>query len=418
MAGHPPLCDLHSSSCWGTEQTGHCSGPQPILLRFSHVLCPLFSLGCACFFYAACYVACCYSRDLLGARLQIVAQLLTAAWAGPGLQLPGLATGLTSFSFLPQAHRDLGACLVGLLGSLLDLSITHCFQIRKAHPMSTMVKNKVSVIRFNSYICVSMGMAFSTYYVRGKMCKRPSLPCISKEQVLFNLLKMKLLLAISVFVIALSVMIEPTSADSDSPSIKDRFESIGASIWDAAVKVGEKTKSAFKGLSESEPITKAKGWISETVQKIKKKPSILKEQLLVSSEKVFREVNSSYTMQMTVQIWSLALVFLLGIQVSGLTTDMQSDDWRVSTILESTLDQYVRPYTKPVYEKVTNSGLWTFLGQAVDRVQGAVNLTSGYLNTYYEDHLEGRVENAKQWIQEKTKPIIESVQQRFQKESN
>ncbi|XP_063292841.1 apolipoprotein C-I-like [Pelobates fuscus] len=84
---------------------------------------------------------------------------------------------------------------------------------------------------------------------------------------------MKLLLAISVFVIALSVMIEPTSADSDSPSIKDRFESFGASIWDAAVKVGEKTKSAFKGLSESEPITKAKGWISDTVQKIKNKVS-------------------------------------------------------------------------------------------------------------------------------------------------
>lgn len=63
----------------------------------------------------------------------------------------------------------------------------------------------------------------------------------------------------------------PSSAESDEPSLKDRFKSFGESIKDAALKVGEKAKSAYEDLHKSDFGTKTRNFFSESVQKIKEK---------------------------------------------------------------------------------------------------------------------------------------------------
>lgn len=128
-----------------------------------------------------------------------------------------------------------------------------------------------------------------------------------------------------------------------------------------------------------------------------------------------------YTMQITVRVWNVALVCLLVCSiyhVSGLPTDMQSDDWRASTILTSVVSDYVSPFTKPVVERVTNSTAWNLFGRAANRVQGAINLTGGFLNTYYEDHLQKPVEQTKEWVECKTKTILERIRETFHKEEH
>ncbi|XP_044128899.1 apolipoprotein C-I-like isoform X2 [Bufo gargarizans] len=83
--------------------------------------------------------------------------------------------------------------------------------------------------------------------------------------------KMKLLLALSVVLIALSVLAEPSSAESQEPSVKEKFKNIGEAIKDAAVKVGEKAKSVIKDLHDSKFGTKTRELFTEGIQKIKNK---------------------------------------------------------------------------------------------------------------------------------------------------
>ncbi|XP_056397953.1 apolipoprotein C-I-like [Hyla sarda] len=82
---------------------------------------------------------------------------------------------------------------------------------------------------------------------------------------------MKLLLALSVVLITLSVLAEPSSADSQEPSVKDRFRNIGESIKDAFTKAGEKTKSAFEELHKSDVVKQTSNFFKDTFQKIKDK---------------------------------------------------------------------------------------------------------------------------------------------------
>ncbi|XP_075047699.1 apolipoprotein C-I [Mixophyes fleayi] len=82
---------------------------------------------------------------------------------------------------------------------------------------------------------------------------------------------MKLLLAVSVVLIALTVLAEPSSAESEQPSVKERFQSFGESVKDAATKVGEKTKAVFKDIHESEFATKTRDFFSDGFKKIKEK---------------------------------------------------------------------------------------------------------------------------------------------------
>ncbi|KAM3923408.1 uncharacterized protein RB166_012461 [Leptodactylus fuscus] len=118
-------------------------------------------------------------------------------------------------------------------------------------------------------------------------------------------------------------------------------------------------------------------------------------------------------MKTPVLLWSMALACFLVSQVSGSPDEMQSDDWRVSSILESTMNQYVKPYTGEIVAKVTSSRVWNVFGQAINGVQGAINLSGEYLYAYYQDHLQAPTQNTLQWIENKTKPIAERVRERF-----
>ncbi|KAM8927303.1 apolipoprotein C-I [Pelodytes ibericus] len=83
---------------------------------------------------------------------------------------------------------------------------------------------------------------------------------------------MKLLLAVSVIVIALSVLAEPTSAQSPSPpTFKDRVDNFGSSIGDMATKFGEKAKTVLKDIHNSEILTKTRNWFTDTYQNLKQK---------------------------------------------------------------------------------------------------------------------------------------------------
>ncbi|KAM4650561.1 uncharacterized protein O3C94_013278 [Discoglossus pictus] len=116
-------------------------------------------------------------------------------------------------------------------------------------------------------------------------------------------------------------------------------------------------------------------------------------------------------MQIKYQLWCVALVCLLGSQVSGSPTAAPDED---ASIIESTINKYVKPYTGTMVEKVTGSAIWNMFGSAVDRVQKTINLSREYVYTYYEDHLKEPKENAMEWIEEKKKNLVDMVQKRFE----
>ncbi|XP_068117231.1 cGMP-inhibited 3',5'-cyclic phosphodiesterase 3B isoform X2 [Hyperolius riggenbachi] len=202
-----------AAACW--QSSGWA---QSLLLLLS----PLFSLGCA-FFFLTCYLArglprggsvwllalpvCCQGGDVLVAGLlpswgdpaRLLAVLLSVLclclWQGLRLGLSVLLLlfsslvwllSLSSLSWVPHLLRALGGCLVGLAGSLLALCFSHCFHIREKQPRSgPLLEDKVPVIRARRRSsCVSLGETSSTYYGSGKMSRRPSLPCISREQMI------------------------------------------------------------------------------------------------------------------------------------------------------------------------------------------------------------------------------------------
>ncbi|XP_059959972.1 cGMP-inhibited 3',5'-cyclic phosphodiesterase 3B isoform X2 [Mesoplodon densirostris] len=212
----------------------------------SHSLSPLFSIACA-FFFLTCFLtrtkrdpgpgrsgggswwllalpACCYLGDFLvgqwgswswgdgdagaraphtppavAGRLFLVLScvgLLTLAQPGRlrhsilVLLFSGFVwwVSFTSLGALPPALRPLLSCLVGGVGCLLALGLDHFFQIREAphHPrLSSTAEEKVPVIRpRRRSSCVSFGENSASYYGSGKMFRRPSLPCISREQMI------------------------------------------------------------------------------------------------------------------------------------------------------------------------------------------------------------------------------------------
>ncbi|XP_019061738.1 cGMP-inhibited 3',5'-cyclic phosphodiesterase B [Fukomys damarensis] len=79
-------------------------------------------------------------------------------------------------------------CLAGGAGCLLALGLDHFFHIREAPrrpPLSGAAEEKVPVIRpRRRSSCVSLGETAAGYYGSGKMFRRPSLPCISREQMI------------------------------------------------------------------------------------------------------------------------------------------------------------------------------------------------------------------------------------------
>ncbi|XP_029771421.1 cGMP-inhibited 3',5'-cyclic phosphodiesterase B [Suricata suricatta] len=212
----------------------------------SHSLSPLFSIACA-FFFLTCFLtqskrgpgpgrsggggggawwllalpACCYLGDFLAWQAwawargaPAAAQHTPPAVAGrlfSVLSCVGLLTlahraplrhgilvllfsslvwwvSVTGLGSLPAALRPLLACLVGDAGCLLALGLDHFFQIREAphHPrLASTAEDKVPVIRpRRRSSCVSFGETSAGYSGSSKMFRRPSLPCISREQMI------------------------------------------------------------------------------------------------------------------------------------------------------------------------------------------------------------------------------------------
>ncbi|XP_040183394.1 apolipoprotein C-I-like [Rana temporaria] len=82
---------------------------------------------------------------------------------------------------------------------------------------------------------------------------------------------MKLILAISVVIIALTVLAGPSSAESEESPVKEKFDSIVTSIKGAANKAQGHLKSAYERARDSEFGTKTRDFFSDLGKKIKDK---------------------------------------------------------------------------------------------------------------------------------------------------
>ncbi|MBN3307808.1 PDE3B phosphodiesterase, partial [Amia calva] len=200
---------------------------QSFLLGFSQSVSPLFSIGCAFFFLTfylrrkkresyRCWLvslpASCYLGDFLVLQLlqweddqhqmQMVGRLLfVLGCVGLLTLIPTLklkysvlilvfaslvwVVSFTSLGCLPPALRPLLAGLAGVAGSLLALCFDHYYPPRETPHRIPNVEEKVPVIRpRRRSSCVSLGETSTSYYGSCKMPRRPSLPCISREQMI------------------------------------------------------------------------------------------------------------------------------------------------------------------------------------------------------------------------------------------
>lgn len=199
------------------------------LSGFSQCISPLFSIGCAFFFLTfylrrkkkkesgggCCWLlslpASCYLGDFLVLRflqwgeeqhqMQMVGRLLfVLGCVGLLTLVPTLKlkhsvlilvfasvvwlVSFTSLSGLPSLLRPLLAGLAGLSGSLLGLCFHRYYPSREPSSGVCAAEEKVPVIRpRRRSSCVSLGETSTSYYGSCKMPRRPSLPCISREQV-------------------------------------------------------------------------------------------------------------------------------------------------------------------------------------------------------------------------------------------
>ena len=210
---------LQSDSLWDLRT---------FLSGFSQSISPLFSIGCAFFFLtfylrrkkkesSKCWLvslpASCYLGDFLVLRflqwgedqhqMQMVGRLLfVLGCVGLLTLIPTLKlkhsvlilvfasvvwlVSFTSLSGLPALLRPLFACFAGVSGSLLGLCFDRYYPTREAPSGVSTAEEKVPVIRpRRRSSCVSLGETSTSYYGSCKMPRRPSLPCISREQVGF-----------------------------------------------------------------------------------------------------------------------------------------------------------------------------------------------------------------------------------------
>uniref|UniRef100_A0A3Q1HSC6 Phosphodiesterase n=1 Tax=Anabas testudineus TaxID=64144 RepID=A0A3Q1HSC6_ANATE len=209
---------LQSDSLWDLRS---------FLSGFSQCISPLFSIGCAFFFLTfylrrrkkescRCWLlslpASCYLGDFLVLRflqwgedqhqMQMVGRLLfVLGCVGLLTLIPTLKlkhsvlvlvfasivwlVSFTSLSSLPALLRPLFACFAGVSGSLLGLSFDRYYPSRDAPSGISSADEKVPVIRpRRRSSCVSLGETSTSYYGSCKMPRRPSLPCISREQMI------------------------------------------------------------------------------------------------------------------------------------------------------------------------------------------------------------------------------------------
>lgn len=194
---------------------------------FSQSISPLFSIGCAYFFLtlylrrikresSSCWLlslpASCYLGDLMVLRffqwgeehhqMQMMGRLLfVLGCVGLLTLIPTLKLkhsvlilvfaslvwllSFTSLGCLSPSFRPVLACMAGVSGSLLALCFDHYYPPRETANRIPNAEEKVPVIRpRRRSSCVSLGETSSTYYGSCKMPRRPSLPCISREQMI------------------------------------------------------------------------------------------------------------------------------------------------------------------------------------------------------------------------------------------
>ncbi|KAG7473737.1 hypothetical protein MATL_G00099060 [Megalops atlanticus] len=197
------------------------------LLGFSQSISPLFSIGCAFFFLTfylrrkkresyRCWLvslpASCYLGDFLVLlflqwgedqhQMQMVGRLLfVLGCVGLLTLIPTLKlkhsvvilvfaslvwlVSFTSLGCLPPYVRPLLACVAGVSGCLVGLCFDHYYPPRDTPHRIPNVEEKVPVIRpRRRSSCVSLGETSTSYYGSCKMPRRPSLPCISREQMI------------------------------------------------------------------------------------------------------------------------------------------------------------------------------------------------------------------------------------------
>uniref|UniRef100_A0A673N0R8 Phosphodiesterase n=1 Tax=Sinocyclocheilus rhinocerous TaxID=307959 RepID=A0A673N0R8_9TELE len=197
------------------------------LFDFSQSISPLFSIGCAYFFLtlylrrtkresSRCWLlslpASCYLGDLMVLRLlqwgeehhqmQMMGRLLfVLGCVGLLTLIPTLKLkhsvlilvfaslvwllSFTSLGCLSPFLRPVLACTAGVSGSLLALCFDHYYPPRETAGRIPNAEEKVPVIRpRRRSSCVSLGETSSSYYGSCKMPRRPSLPCISREQMI------------------------------------------------------------------------------------------------------------------------------------------------------------------------------------------------------------------------------------------
>ncbi|KAM8968013.1 cGMP-inhibited 3',5'-cyclic phosphodiesterase 3B isoform 3-T3 [Sarcophilus harrisii] len=203
-----------------------------LLLRgLSHVLCPLFSLACA-FFFFTCFLtrargrrlrrrgarrewgllalpACCFAGDLVlahwepapGGQLAALGRLLLVlscvgllsllqpvqpARGAPVLLFSGVVwwVSAASLGLLPAALRPLLSWLAGGIGTGLALGLDRFFPPGEApSPPRLSGEGKVPVIRpRRRSSCAPLGETPPSF--GNQTSRRPSLPCISREQMI------------------------------------------------------------------------------------------------------------------------------------------------------------------------------------------------------------------------------------------
>ncbi|XP_039594776.1 cGMP-inhibited 3',5'-cyclic phosphodiesterase B isoform X1 [Polypterus senegalus] len=199
---------------------------QSSLLGLSQSVSPLFSIACA-FFFLTFYLkrtkresyrswllslpASCYLGDFLllqflrwgdeQQQMQMVGRLLfVLGCVGLLTLVPTLKlkhsvlilvfaslvwlVSFTSLGCLSPSLRPLCACLAGVLGSVMALYFDNYLPREVPHKVSG-GEEKVPVIRpRRRSSCVSLGETSTSYYGSCKMPRRPSLPCISREQMI------------------------------------------------------------------------------------------------------------------------------------------------------------------------------------------------------------------------------------------
>uniref|UniRef100_A0A8C2FV72 Phosphodiesterase n=1 Tax=Cyprinus carpio TaxID=7962 RepID=A0A8C2FV72_CYPCA len=212
---------------WSFQSEHGVSELRTFLFDFSQSISPLFSIGCAYFFLtldlrrtkresSRCWLlslpASCYLGDLMVLRLlqwgeehqqmQMMGRLLfVLGCVGLLTLIPTLKLkhsvlilvfaslvwllSFTSLGCLSPSLRPVLACTAGVSGSLLALCFDHYYPPRETASRIPNAEEKVPVIRpRRRSSCVSLGETSSSYYGSCKMPRRPSLPCISREQMI------------------------------------------------------------------------------------------------------------------------------------------------------------------------------------------------------------------------------------------